>query len=498
MENTKTNSAAKNIHQQTFPPVICVLGHVDHGKTTLLDTIRKTSVAQKEHGGITQKIGASRVEIVSEGQKRSITFIDTPGHEAFSLMRTRGAKAADIGLLVVSLTDGVMPQTKESIRLFEESKIPFIVVLTKADVTEKMPEKVKQQLLKEGVMLEGFGGDVSGIEVSAKTGFHIKELLELILLVYELNLTNKVSEKPSEEAALSAIVIESRRDMRSGPLTTIVVKNGTVAISDELLSGQIKGKVKALITDSGTQVTSATIGDAVSVLGFEDVPKVGSMVHKKHEIKASESSVPHQPAETQLLASSYISEKEKGSLSLILCVDALGSLEAILASLPKDVYVVSAKTGEISEADVLLGKATGSLIIGFNSKIRTEVEKLAQVEKVLFKNYSIIYELLDEIQDVLKGKKLALLEKIYGTATVLASFPFEKTQVMGIKVLDGRIAKGDKVRLARDETVIGESRIGSVRQGKNAVSKAEKGQEAGVVLSPFLDFTIGDMLSSIG
>ncbi|MFH1832714.1 MAG: translation initiation factor IF-2 [Candidatus Levyibacteriota bacterium] len=481
-----------------FPPVVAVLGHVDHGKTTLLDAIRKTNIAQREHGGITQKIGASSIEILGENQKRRITFIDTPGHEAFWAMRSRGALAADIGLLIVSATDGVMPQTKESIKLLQSAKIPFIVVLTKADLPEKNPEKVKNQLLKENVLLEGLGGDVPVIEVSAKKGKNVKELLELILLVSEVHLPNlKRAKEEAEKEAFSAIVIESKLDQRSGPRATIVVKKGKLKFRDELISEGIEARVKSIINDLGKNLESAIVGDAVEILGFEKVPNVGAVVSKKSEKldQSPVSSGSHLAA--ALKEQEAIGDSSKvASLSIVLCADTLGSLEAIVASLPKGVYIISQKTGDIGPSDVLMAKESKAIIICFNLKVKPEITKLSKTEKVIIRNYSIIYELLDELKDVIEGKKEALIEEILGAAKILASFPYEKTKVLGIKVMDGRIARGDRIRLIRGEEKIGESTITSVRQGKEIVSKIEKGQEAGIIISPVLDFTIGDMLIS--
>ncbi len=483
---SKERKVAAEKNSSLFPPVVSVLGHVDHGKTTLLDAIRQSHIAQREHGGITQKIGASSVEIIHEGVKRKITFIDTPGHEAFSLMRSRGAQVADVGLLIVSVVDGVMPQTKESIQLLLTSKVPYIVVLTKADLPDKRAEKVKQQLLKEGVSLEGYGGDVPVIEVSAKTGLHMKELLELILLVYDLH--QELRTDLSEIGPLKAVIVESRLDKKSGPRASVVIKNGTLSIRDEIVCDGMRSKVRSLSTDTVAQIQKATIGQAVEVLGFGEVPKVGAVVQRSSETKGTFSSS-GKPASL-----SYSPTIEKEKLAVILCADTQGSLEAITYSLPEKVYVVAAKTGEVTEGDVLHAKSTGAIILSFNSKIRIEILKLAQIERVLLKNYTIIYELLDEIREALEGKELAMEEQIFGTAKVLARFPFEKTFVLGIKVLDGRVARGDRVRLVRGEEVLGESTVTSLHHGKDSISKIEKGQEAGIILFPFLDFEIGDMV----
>ncbi len=476
----------ESVNTTYFPPVVAVLGHVDHGKTTLLDAIRRTSIAERELGGITQRIGASSVEIISEGKRRKITFIDTPGHEAFAKMRSRGAQVADIGLLVVSAADGVMPQTRESISVLKEAGIPYIVVLTKSDLPTANPQKVKQQLLGENVLLEEFGGDIPSISVSAKTNYNIKELLDLILLVYEMHYP------PSKDAAsapLKAVVIESRLDPKAGPKATVIIKKGTIRLRDELYTEHGPFRVRSIFSDRGELLQEASVGDAVEILGFTRVPSVGSLITKTPQALAE---VPQKVPLKKEFA--FPTQKQEGELHIILVADSQGSLEAITNALPEKVKVIYQKTGEITEADVLMAKSTGSLIIGFNTRIRPDVAKLARTEKVLMKNYSIIYELLDEISEVLAGKELEMMEQIFGTAQILAKFPYEKTYALGIRVLDGRVAKGDKARLVRGEEIIGETQITSLRIGKNPVSKVEKGQEAGILISPLLDFQVGDMI----
>jgi translation initiation factor IF-2 len=487
----KNENSSKN---EFFPPVVAVLGHVDHGKTTLLDAIRKTNVAGGEHGGITQKIGASEIEVLHDKVLRKITFIDTPGHEAFSKMRGRGAQAADIGLLIVSSVDGVMPQTKESIQLLKNSKIPYIAVLTRSDDPAKQVEKTKQQLLKEEVLLEGYGGDVPVIEVSGKTGEHVKELLDLILLVYEMK--KEANFYPFKRTGtLMGIVIESKLDKNSGPRATVVVKNGVLKVRSEIFAGDIKGKVRGLISDSGKHLEEVSVGEAVEVLGFEKVPVVGSVVTDTP--KVAESFAYKEEVPITRLPESPFAEESQNVLSIVLCADSAGSLEAIMNAVPKgNLQFVIQKTGDIDVSDVLFAKSTGSIVLGFNIKIKPEIAKLAKTEKVLVKNYGIIYEMIDEVSDFVQGKLESLQEEIMGIAKVLASFPFEKTKVMGIKVSEGRIAKGDKIRLMRDEQVLGETRISSVRKGKEQASKIETGEEGGVVVLPFLDFVIGDVLIS--
>lgn len=476
----------ENAKNNLYPPVVTVLGHVDHGKTSLLDALRKSDFAEGEYGGITQSIGASSVVIETEEKKRKITFIDTPGHEAFAKMRGRGAEVCDIALLVVSAVDGVMPQTKESIKVLLESKIPFIVVLTKADLATKNLQKTIKQLLQEGIMLEGMGGNVPFLEVSAKTGQNIKELLELIILVFDLHKTDEDLESQDPRA----VVIESRLDSKKGVVATAVIKKGILQLRDELYSDGLSFKVRQLLDDKGQKITEAGPGEAVEILGMQSVPEVGSIINSQ---ASSEKKETEKPLSREMTYQNLSSAKKEG-LALILATDTKGSLEAILASLPKKAQVLTSKTGEITEADILMAKSTGALVLGFNSRIRPEVERLAEAEKVLVKNYKIIYEMLDEVEDVLEGKRLAQMEQIFGKARVIAKFPFEKSWALGINVLEGRVAKGDKVRLMRNDNTIGESLIASLRVGKNPVSKVEKNHEAGLVLQSGLDFQVGDML----
>ena len=472
---------------QQIPPVVAVLGHVDHGKTTLLDAIRKSSIADREKGGITQKIGASAVEIMHEGKKRWITFIDTPGHEAFTKMRSRGAQAADISLLIVSAVDGVKPQTKESIEVLRFAKIPFIVVLTKADLPTKNSEKAKQELMAEQIQLEGYGGDTPVIEVSAKTNLNIKELLDLILLLFDLH-----SSTGSEKEGLKAVVIESKLDPRAGAKATVVVKDGTIKVREDVqIDGQVF-KVRTLFDTNGKPVQEATVGEAVEVLGFTSVPAVGSLIKNK----SKEAQVVQESTKPLTREMNYRREEEHKGISIILVADTQGSLEAIVHALPEGIKLVSQKTGEVNEADVLLAKSTESILLSFNTKLKPDIVTLAYSEKVLVRNYEIIYELLDEVKDALEGKIQSQMEQIFGSAKVLAKFPFEKTYAFGISVLDGRIARGDRLRILRNDDVLGETTITSLRVGKNPTSKVEKGNEAGIVLSGVLDIQVGDVILS--
>ncbi|MEK7571032.1 MAG: translation initiation factor IF-2 [Patescibacteria group bacterium] len=483
----------KNTSHSVYPPVVAVLGHVDHGKTTLLDAIRQTSLATREKGGITQTIGASSIEIEHEGKHRNITFIDTPGHEAFTKMRGRGAQVADIALLILSATDGVKPQTRESIEVLRATKTPFIVVITKIDLPTANPEKAKQSLLAEQVSLEGYGGDIPTIAVSAKTNQNIQELLDLILLYFDMHKSPEYTKEVSSEAPLQAIVIESRLDNRAGPKATIVIKNGTITVRSEFQVASDIFKVRALVSPTGNQVQQATVGEAVEVIGLQKVPEVGAVVRQKQSTR-EEKETPSAPLQRELVYRQI--EKEKTGISVILIADTQGSLEAIIQAFPEEISVISKKTGEVTEADVLLAKSTGSIILSFNTKLRPDVVRLAYTEKVLLRNYEIIYELLDELSDALEGKLLSQMEQVFGKATILAKFPFEKTYAFGISVIEGRIARSDKVRIMRGETVVGETTLQSLRINKNPTSKVEKGHEAGLVFTAPLDILVGDMLIS--
>ncbi len=488
----KDKKTDNNQKQAQPPPVVAVLGHVDHGKTTLLDAIRKTSIAERETGGITQKIGASSIDLIHEGKKRTITFIDTPGHEAFSQMRGRGAQAADLALLIIAATEGLKPQTKESIDILKKTNTRFIVVLTKTDLPTKNSEKVKQELLKEQITLEEYGGQIPVIEVSAKTNYNIKELLDLILLVFDLHKTSENGALKGSE--LKAIVIESKLDPKAGPRATVVIKNGTLKVRDELLADGINCKVRSIINDKGQQLKEARAGDAIEILGFDSVPGVGSIItHKSNTLMRKEPQALIIPLKKEMLYQKK--EKEKG-ISVIIVADTQGSLEAILSALPQEVKPLLQKTGEVSEADILLAKSTGSIALSFNTKIRPEILKLAMTEKVLLRNYSIIYEMLDEVKDALEGKLQAQMEQIFGKAKVLAKFPFEKTEAYGVHVNDGRVARGDKIRVLRDSVIIGETTISSLRIGKNTASKVEKGHEAGILIASPIDIKAGDMILS--
>lgn len=482
------------------PPVVAVLGHVDHGKTTLLDCIRKSDVAAREHGGITQHVGAYQVQVKRQTAKGKseegiITFIDTPGHEAFAKMRSRGAQIADIAVLVVAADDSVMPQTIESIRQVKEAGIPMIVAVNKVDLPTANADRVKQDLAKHEVQVEGFGGDVPIQLISAKQGTGIPELLDLILLVAEMK--GLVSEPA---ASLEVPVIETKVDRGKGKMAMVVVKKGTLKPGMMLYEGAIVvGKVRAMFDEQGGKVTEAPPGKPVEILGFDKLPSVGSVLREKPETPAQPKAPPQPRTRDVADILAAMEEAEKKKLTLVLKADTMGSLEAIIGSLPRDrIDIVRPDLGDITEADILEAKATKALVVGFNVKASSAIRKLAQVEKVVFRTYSIIYELLKELGEVIEGLEEVLVpERELGRGQVVAEFPYRDDRVAGIKVVSGRLARGDNVRMVREETEVGRAKIRSMRHGKEDITKMEVGGECGVLLDRKVDFLLGDGIIAI-
>ena len=456
------------------PPIVAVLGHVDHGKTTLLDRIRKTSVASREVGGITQSIGAWSVKTP---KNETVTFIDTPGHEAFKAMRERGAKVADIVILVVAADDGVMPQTKESLKYINESQTPFLVAITKVDLPTAQIERAKNQLMSEGILLEGYGGDVPIIEVSAKTGQGVEDLLEMIILMAEVN---EVSGDP--EGSLEAYVIESRHDRRKGVVASLVIKNGSIKSGDELYADKVRGKARGLFDEFEKSVSKVLPGMPVEIIGFSGIPAVGSRV-----VKSGQAVVEEKPRS--------IIPKVEG-FPIVLKVDSSGSLEAILGQLPPDVGILYCAVGDISESDVLNASTAGAAIIGFNVRAGKEIERLSEGEHVKIYTYRIIYELLQDLDKMAKGEIEHSKDKILGKAEIIAHFPHDKLRIAGCKLVEGRIAKSDRLRLIRGEKVLGNIRLISLKKQKEEVDKVVGGEEFGMLFEPQFDFQVKDVIES--
>ena len=420
---------------------------------------------------------------VDEGKK--ITFIDTPGHEVFIKMRARGAQVADIAVLVVSASDGVMPQTQESISIIKKAGIPFIVAVSKIDLPEADIEKVKQQLAQNEVLVEGFGGDVVLVPVSAKTGKGIPELLDVLSLVGEMR---ELAADP--EGAFLGTIIEAKRDRRKGILATVIIKNGTLRLGDTIYAENIRAKVRAMLGAQGQRVLTALPSQPVEILGWEAVPAIGAEVSKTPLTQTSS-----QAREEKTYTFELPPVETTTKLKIILKADVAGSLEAIKENLPKLVDIVNWGTGEIGEADVLLAKSTASFIIGFNVKVTGSAQKLATLEKVKIKVYTVIYQLLDEIGDVIDLlNQPEAQEQPLGESTILQEFKFDAERVAGCKVVSGRMARNDLIKIMRKDEEIGRGRIKSLRRGKENVPKVEAGGECGVVFDKRLDFKIGDLI----
>src|SRR3989344_486582 len=466
---------------QQRPPIVSVLGHVDHGKTSLLDRIRNTSVASREAGGITQSIGAWMV--TTKGGKK-ITFIDTPGHATFNAMRSRGAKVADLAILVVAADDAVMPQTKESLTHLREANTPFIVTITKIDLPSAQPEMVRGQLAQEGVYLEGRGGDVTAVEVSSVTGQGIEELLELITLTADLQ---EISADP--EGPVEAVVIETERYSRRGPVVSCVVRNGTLKVgSDIVAESNIRTRVRGLFDEQGRSVKEAQPGLPIEILGFKHLPSVGSMLTTGQVTLTP--SLGLVPAPHHL---SPITRKKQG-FWIILKADTAGSLEAIQGQLGSKVGITFSGVGDIADSDIALAFSTRCPVIGFSVKVSKDIQKLADEENVKVYTYRIIYELLSDVEKWQKELEESQSEKIIGKAQVIAQFTHDKvSKIAGCRLLDGRITKTDKVRLVREDKNLGNVRISSLKKQRQEVDKIDQiGEEFGTYFEPQMDFRVGD------
>lgn len=463
-----------NQKEKLRPPIIAVLGHVDHGKTTLLDAIRKTNVQGKEAGGITQRIGAS---VIKTENGKEITFIDTPGHSAFSNMRSHGTNVSDIALLVVSADDGVKPQTKEAIELIKNANVPYLVVITKMDLPSADPHAVKTQLSKTGVDVEGQGGDTPCVEVSAKTGKGLKELLETILLLSELNAIYMEDKLP-----LKAIVIETSKT-NAGITVSAVVKQGFLKVPMQVSDGEKMIKIKGLFDDKGKRVDIIKPGYPGLILGFSEFPKVGSIITESQN--ASQESKKEENKSKPPI--------NKGQLPFIIKGPSISSLEAVLNGLRKEVYVVGSGIGDVNESDVLNAKSSNAKIFTFETKVPKNIKKLADAEGVEIETFEIIYKLFEKIDEIFKS----IEDVVLGEAEIVTSFPFQGKTVAGCKVVSGVIDRASQSILKRDNLVLGRVKIISMKKQKQDVSKVSIGEEFGVLFEPTLDFHKGDMLVSV-
>jgi translation initiation factor IF-2 len=487
------------------PPVVTVMGHVDHGKTSLLDTIRRTRVASGEAGGITQHIGAYHVET----PKGVITFLDTPGHEAFTAMRARGAKVTDIVVLVVAADDGVMPQTKEAIAHAKAGSVPIVVAINKIDKPEANPDRVKQELVAESVLPEEYGGDTQFVQVSAKTGKGVDNLLDAILLQAEV-----LELKAPRDAPAKGIVIESRLDKGKGPVATVLVQSGTLKRGDVVLAGAVFGRVRAMTDETGKAVASAGPAIPVEIQGLSDVPLAGEEVmalgdeRKAREIalfrqgKFRDVKLAKQQAAKLEDMFEQLAESEIKSLALIIKADVQGSYEALANALTKlstgevKVNIVHAAVGGITESDVNLALASKAVIIGFNTRADVAARKLAEHSGVDIRYYNIIYEAVDEVKAALSGmltpeKK----ESQLGVVEVREVYKISKVgTVAGCYVLEGLVRRGAKVRLLRDNVVVFDGELDSLKRFKDDVREVKAGFECGLSLKNFNDVQKGDQL----
>jgi translation initiation factor IF-2 len=498
---------------QRRPPVVTIMGHVDHGKTTLLDSIRKTKVAQGEAGGITQHIGAYHVDVEHNDQMQQVVFLDTPGHEAFTAMRARGARVTDIAVLVVAADDGVRPQTIEAISHAKAAEVPIVVAINKVDKEEAQPDRVKQELTEFGLVPEEWGGDTIMVPVSAITGDNLDTLLEMLLLVAEVE-----DLYANPDRASKGTVIEAHLDKAKGPVATLLIQNGTLHVGDILVAGSALGKVRAMVNDRLQRVKEATPSFAVEVLGLSDVPAAGDeflVFQDEKEARSVASARLDEQRQTRLLralASRPVSlntfseraqEGELKELNLVLKADVQGSVEAILGALKElpqkevQVRVLHAAPGEVSETDVDLAAASSAVIIGFNTTLATGARQAADRAGVDVREYNIIYNLLDDIQAAMEGLlEPELIEDALGQAEVRAVFPVGRGAVAGCYVQSGKVVRNSKVRVRRNGNVIHEGNLDSLKRMKEDTREVNTGYECGIGLDSFSAWENGDIIES--
>ena len=472
------------------PPIVTVLGHIDHGKTTLLDYIRKTAVAARESGGITQHIGAYEItHTLPDGSKKRITFIDTPGHEAFSKMRSRGAKVADIAILVVAADEGIKPQTLEALEHIQQSGAILLVAINKIDKPEANPEKIKQQLAEKSVLLEGWGGTVLNQEISAKTGKGIEDLLTLILLASELEELKADASAPAE-----GVIIEAHKSARAGIITTLLVKNGTLAQGDFIVAGNAIGKVKSLTVSSGTPVSLVTFSSPVIVSGFETLPDVGeTFIATKNKKDAEALSASWREAQRKP-AAAVIQEntKERPVLNVILKADTSGTKEALekmvsaLDFPTAAMRVVRSEAGEINDGDISFAQSSRAVIAAFKVKTPSGIAKAAQNAGVTIIEADIIYEITDALKEELR-KLLPpdIIRNTIGTLAILAVFKTDAARmIVGGKIADGKIKRGAKADVMRKGELIMTGKITQLQHNKVETNEVPKGNECGIMFAP--------------
>jgi translation initiation factor IF-2 len=489
------------------PPVVTIMGHVDHGKTSLLDAIRETEVAAGEAGGITQHIGAYQVHHA----EKTITFLDTPGHAAFTAMRARGAKVTDIAVVVVAADDGVMPQTKEAIDHARAADVPILIAVNKIDKEGAQPDRVRNELAADGLTPEDWGGETVYVDVSAKTRQGLDKLLEMILLVTELE---ELGANP--DAPASGTVVESQLDPGRGPVVTILVQRGTLKVGDSLVAGPQWGRVRAMHDFTGKRVQSAGPGMPVEVLGFDGVADAGEFVRAVENDRRARQDAQERAnrLKTEALARrqarkvsleevfSRVQEGDIKELNIVLKADVAGSLEALqdeIAKVPQEqvgINVIHSQTGGINESDVMLASASEAIIIGFNVRPLADARRAAEREGVDIRTYSVIYKITEDLRNAMEGMLEAVeVEETLGEAEVKQTFKASKVgRIAGCIVTEGKVARDASVRLIREGTVIWDGKLGSLRRFKDNVQEVEEGQECGIVLDGYADVKEGDML----
>jgi translation initiation factor IF-2 len=505
MQAVEEAEVAKDLQRRA--PVVTVMGHVDHGKTSLLDAIREANVAAREAGGITQHIGAYTVDM----NGRKIVFIDTPGHEAFTRMRARGAKVTDIVILVVAADDGVMPQTVEAIDHAKAAGVPIVVAINKIDKPEAQPDRIKQQLSDRGLVWENWGGETVMVEVSARTHTGIDTLLEMVLLVADLQ---DLKANPNRPAM--GTVLEAQLDRGRGPVATVLVRNGTLSVGDYFICGSVFGKVRAMISDRGMQMRKAEPATPVEVLGLDSLPEVGDdfqvvtdtskaqQIVKFRDLKDREAALAKSGRLTLEQLHKQMQAGEVKELPIIIKADVGGSAEVLVETLQKlsnekvKVRVIRSGVGAINESDVLLASASNAVIIGFNVRPERAATALAEQEKVDIRLHTIIYNLTDEIKRAMTGLLEPVFKEVYkGKAEVRETFRISKVgNVAGCIVQDGSISSRSEVRLLRDNVVVYTGKIGSLRRFKDDVSEVKSGQECGITLDNFPDVKQGDIIEA--
>jgi len=489
------------------PPVVTIMGHVDHGKTTLLDAFRESNLVQKEAGGITQHIGAYQLL----HNDRKITFVDTPGHEAFTQLRARGAEVTDIVILIVAADDGVMPQTKEAINHAKAADVPIIVAINKTDKAEADLDRTKQQLSQEGLLIEEWGGDVVSVDVSATKKTNLNELLEMILLLAEV-----LEIKGNPRVPAQGVILEARLDTQKGPVATVIIQQGTMNQGEAFVSGKSFGKARALFNESGKSIKKAELSMPVEVMGFSEVPIAGEYFQVVKDLETAKriaqyrlslvkKETPTRPEHLTLdQLFKQIDEGDVKDLPLIIKGDVHGSVEVLKDTLPNlstdkvKVKIYHAATGTISESDIHLASASNAIIIGYNVKPQQGILDMAKTEKVEIRSYNIIYQLIDDIKRAMTGLLDPISKEIYlGRAEVRRIFHIPRIgSIAGCLVTEGKITRNAEVKLIRENEVIHKGKISSLKHLKNNVTEVKKDYECGIGIEKFKDIQEGDAIEA--